>query len=179
MCVFFFFQLSVSAGTYRINVCKSVAEPACKQSAVCLVSSSGRSASSFGNSKAMTMDYKHEEQEVQMKYGGGDPCLPGGWRRGGGRGREEVFSAAVWSILCWCFCPVVTSEGDPCVFPFTIANKSFDDCTTEGRLDGKKWCATTADFNTDRKWGFCNQSECEHFSLSFAKKVQSLFVQEY
>lgn len=68
-----------SSGTYHINVCKSVAEPTCKQGSVCLMSSTGGPVSSFGNSKAMTMDYKHEEQEVQMKYGGGDPCLTGGW----------------------------------------------------------------------------------------------------
>lgn len=161
------FQLSVSSGTYRINVCKSVAEPACKQSAVCLVSSSGGLGTSFGNSKAMTMDYKHEEQEVQMKYGGGDPCLPGGWRskrrRGAGaRKRKSLLcSSLIDPVLV--FSRPVTSDGDPCVFPFTIANKSFNDCTAEGRVDGKKWCATTADFNTDRKWGFCNQSECEYY----------------
>lgn len=127
-------QVPVSSGTYRINVCQAVAEPACKQSAVCRVSGSPESASSFGNNKAMTMDYKHEEQAVLMQYGGGDPCLP------------------------------VTSDGKPCVFPFTIMNKSFSDCTTEGRIGGRKWCATTANYNTDRKWGFCNQTSAKRQS---------------
>jgi len=56
-----------------------VAEPACKQSAVCHTSGSGsdKSVYSFGVSKAMTMDFKHEEQAVLMQYGGGDPCPPG------------------------------------------------------------------------------------------------------
>lgn len=40
-------------------------------------SGSEKSASSFGLSKVITMDYKHEEETVLMQYGGGDPCLPG------------------------------------------------------------------------------------------------------
>lgn len=71
--------LQVPGSSYSINVCGSVAEPACKQSAVCQVSGSGSAkvASSFGISKAMTMDFKHEEQAVLMQYGGGDVCPPG------------------------------------------------------------------------------------------------------
>lgn len=73
------FQVPVSSGVYHINVCSSVAKPACNQSAVCRVSGSGseKSASSFGLTKAITMDYKHEEETVLMQYGGGDPCPPG------------------------------------------------------------------------------------------------------
>lgn len=73
------FQVSAGSSIYHINVCKSVAEPACNKSAVCQVSGSGseKSAVSFGNSKFMTMDFKHEEQAVLMQYGGGDPCPPG------------------------------------------------------------------------------------------------------
>uniref|UniRef100_UPI003AAAD5C6 cation-independent mannose-6-phosphate receptor isoform X1 n=2 Tax=Centroberyx gerrardi TaxID=166262 RepID=UPI003AAAD5C6 len=122
-------QVPVGSDTYRINVCSSVAEPACKKSAVCRVSGSGSGAvtlaSSFGISKAMTMDFKHEEQAILMQYGGGDPCPP------------------------------LTKQGDPCVFPFTVMNKSYTECTTAERMDGEKWCATTADYNTDQKWGFC------------------------
>ena len=67
------------SSSYRINVCGSVAEPACKKSAVCRVTGSGSdlSASSFGISKAMTMDFKHDEDAVLMQYGGGDPCPSG------------------------------------------------------------------------------------------------------
>ena len=69
----------MNSSIYHINVCGSVTEPACKQSAVCRVSGSGsdQSASSFGISKAMTMDFKHDEEAVLMQYGGGDPCPPG------------------------------------------------------------------------------------------------------
>lgn len=73
------FQVPGRSSVYHINVCGEVAEPACRKSAVCQVSSSGskKLISSFGISQAMTMDFKHEEEAVLMKYGGGDPCPPG------------------------------------------------------------------------------------------------------
>ncbi|KAK9531251.1 hypothetical protein VZT92_010686 [Zoarces viviparus] len=76
-------QVPTNSSIYRINVCGSVAEPACKKSAVCRLSGSGseKSASSFGISKAMTMDYKHDEEAVLMQYGGGDPCPPASGKR--------------------------------------------------------------------------------------------------
>ncbi|KAK2889903.1 cation-independent mannose-6-phosphate receptor [Channa argus] len=120
-------QVPGSSSTYYINVCNSVAEPVCKKSAVCQVSGSGsdKMALSFGIREAMTMDFKHEEQAVLMHYGGGDTCPP------------------------------VTTKSEQCVFPFIYMKKSYTDCTTDGRTDGRKWCATTANFDTDRMWGFC------------------------
>ncbi|XP_034018710.1 cation-independent mannose-6-phosphate receptor isoform X2 [Thalassophryne amazonica] len=120
-------QVPAASGTYRINVCGSVAEPACKKSPICQVTGSGSvtSAVSFGINKAMTMDFKHEDQAVLMQYGGGDPCPP------------------------------VTAEDKVCVFPFTFLKKTYTECTTEGRSDGRKWCATTANYDADQQWGFC------------------------
>lgn len=71
-------QVAAGNSSYRINVCGSVAEPACQKSAVCRVSGSGpeKMVSSFGISKVMTMDFKHEEQGILMEYGGGDFCPP-------------------------------------------------------------------------------------------------------
>ncbi|KAG7247545.1 hypothetical protein CRUP_037276, partial [Coryphaenoides rupestris] len=63
------------SGSYHLNMCGSVAAPGCKGSAVCQVLGAGPGmASSFGISQAMTLDYKHEQGAILMKYGGGDPC---------------------------------------------------------------------------------------------------------
>ncbi|XP_040919977.1 cation-independent mannose-6-phosphate receptor isoform X2 [Toxotes jaculatrix] len=76
-------QVPGPSGTYHINVCGSVAEPACKNSTVCRVSGSAsdKFAASFGIRSAMTMDFRHEEQAVLMQYGGGDPCPPATGKR--------------------------------------------------------------------------------------------------
>lgn len=47
------------------------------------------------------------------------------------------------------------ADGAPCVFPFTFLGEEYDSCTTEGRTDGYRWCATTSNFDTDKKYGFC------------------------
>ncbi|XP_054996026.1 matrix metalloproteinase-9 [Sorex araneus] len=47
------------------------------------------------------------------------------------------------------------ADGAPCHFPFTFEGHSYTSCTTAGRSDGHSWCSTTADFNTDRRFGFC------------------------
>ncbi|XP_005801450.1 matrix metalloproteinase-9 [Xiphophorus maculatus] len=47
------------------------------------------------------------------------------------------------------------ADGAPCVFPFTFVDKEYESCTTEGRSDGYRWCATTSNFDTDKKYGFC------------------------
>uniref|UniRef100_A0ACB8F7L1 Uncharacterized protein n=1 Tax=Sphaerodactylus townsendi TaxID=933632 RepID=A0ACB8F7L1_9SAUR len=47
------------------------------------------------------------------------------------------------------------SPGETCVFPFTFLGQMYSACTSEGRGDGKLWCATTGNYDTDKKWGFC------------------------
>uniref|UniRef100_A0A673V060 Matrix metalloproteinase-9 n=1 Tax=Suricata suricatta TaxID=37032 RepID=A0A673V060_SURSU len=46
-------------------------------------------------------------------------------------------------------------EGKPCVFPFIFDGRSYSSCTTEGRSDGYRWCATTANYDKDQLYGFC------------------------
>ncbi|XP_061097950.1 cation-independent mannose-6-phosphate receptor [Conger conger] len=118
-------QVTSDSGHYSINVCGEVTDPGCQGSAVCLVTAT--SSTSFGNSKAMTMNYRHEDEAVIMRYGSGDPCLP------------------------------VTADGDVCFFPFKYMGTSYSECTKVGRTDGKLWCSTTSDYDKDVKWGFCQE----------------------
>ncbi|KAM4664263.1 protein sel-1 homolog 1 [Discoglossus pictus] len=52
-----------------------------------------------------------------------------------------------------------TAAGEPCHFPFLFLEKEYTDCTSDGRKDGRLWCATTYDYQSDRKWGFCETEE--------------------
>ncbi|XP_050184740.1 macrophage mannose receptor 1-like isoform X1 [Myiozetetes cayanensis] len=45
--------------------------------------------------------------------------------------------------------------GAPCVFPFLYHEQWYAECTAAGRTDGWLWCATTADYDTDQRYGFC------------------------
>uniref|UniRef100_A0A8D0CMH2 SEL1L adaptor subunit of SYVN1 ubiquitin ligase n=1 Tax=Sander lucioperca TaxID=283035 RepID=A0A8D0CMH2_SANLU len=58
--------------------------------------------------------------------------------------------------------PVVnggTDHGEPCIFPFLFQGKEYYDCTTDGRGDGRLWCATVYDYDQEKKWGFCETDE--------------------
>ncbi|XP_072330668.1 lymphocyte antigen 75 [Scyliorhinus torazame] len=54
--------------------------------------------------------------------------------------------------------------GKPCVFPFKYRRKWHHECTTDNN-DGQEWCATTANYENDRKWGNCLKpdAECKTF----------------
>ncbi|NXD11882.1 MRC1 protein, partial [Nothocercus nigrocapillus] len=45
--------------------------------------------------------------------------------------------------------------GAPCVFPFMYNEQWYSECTDAGRTDGWLWCGTTADYDTDQRYGFC------------------------
>lgn len=47
------------------------------------------------------------------------------------------------------------SGGDKCIFPFNYQRTTHYTCTTSGRNDGLRWCATTSNYDTDGKYGFC------------------------
>ncbi|NXO00786.1 MRC1 protein, partial [Rhinopomastus cyanomelas] len=45
--------------------------------------------------------------------------------------------------------------GAPCVFPFMYNKHWYAECIDTGRTDGRFWCATTADYDADQRYGFC------------------------
>ncbi|XP_057680492.1 macrophage mannose receptor 1 [Corythoichthys intestinalis] len=47
------------------------------------------------------------------------------------------------------------SFGTPCMFPFKFGEQWYSECTKDGRSDKQMWCATVANYNTEKKWGFC------------------------
>nr|XP_032833283.1 72 kDa type IV collagenase-like [Petromyzon marinus] len=49
-------------------------------------------------------------------------------------------------------------EGAPCVFPFVYGGREYSACTSAGRDDAERWCATTANYDADHKYGFCPPS---------------------
>ncbi len=70
----------------------------------------------------------------------------------------KVSGYCVIFLLVFIIVPVAiggTAFGEPCIFPFLFQEKEYMECTTEGRGDGRLWCATTYNYNTDKKWGFC------------------------
>uniref|UniRef100_A0A4W4HBK9 72 kDa type IV collagenase n=1 Tax=Electrophorus electricus TaxID=8005 RepID=A0A4W4HBK9_ELEEL len=50
------------------------------------------------------------------------------------------------------------AQGAPCKFPFTFQGSKYDSCTTSGRDDGYRWCATTEDYDKDMAYGFCPET---------------------
>ena len=43
-------------------------------------------------------------------------------------------------------------RGKPCKFPFFFKNRLVYNCL---RFNKKTWCATTTDYNKDKRWGYC------------------------
>ncbi|XP_033026067.1 epididymal sperm-binding protein 1-like [Lacerta agilis] len=50
------------------------------------------------------------------------------------------------------------SNGQPCWFPFTFNNQTYDACTNEdddGEKNGGYWCSTTPNYDEQKLWSFC------------------------
>uniref|UniRef100_A0A4X1T0N3 Protein sel-1 homolog 1 n=1 Tax=Sus scrofa TaxID=9823 RepID=A0A4X1T0N3_PIG len=68
-----------------------------------------------------------------------------------------------------------TAHGEPCHFPFLFLDKEYDECTSDGREDGRLWCATTYDYKADEKWGFCESKySSEAFAYRYLQKAAGM-----
>ena len=62
-------------------------------------------------------------------------------------------------------CPVETTRGNCCVFPFVYKGKGYCSCTTVD-YGNKLWCATTNSYDKDKKWGDCQGAQGKHFIIA-------------
>ena len=76
-------------------------------------------------------------------------------------------------------CNMTNNEGPqknkPCVFPFTIGETVYKECTNEKDLQGLYWCSTKVDksgkhVGGKNQWGYCDQS-CPFGSINFNKTI--------
>ncbi|XP_053327205.1 lymphocyte antigen 75 [Spea bombifrons] len=70
------------------------------------------------------------------------------WRRGGS---AESVCHVPYHVI---YTTDGNSHGERCEFPFYHDGKWHHDCITDVNRTGE-WCATTADYASDRKWGLC------------------------
>ena len=71
-------------------------------------------------------------------------------------------------------CVVNTTSGESCAFPFYYKSKRYQSCITVDN-GNSLWCATTRNYDKDRKWGNCNINEvprCLNTSASKNKTAE-------
>lgn len=72
-----------------------------------------------------------------------------------------------------------TSKGACCMFPFIYQGNPQHRCTRAER--GFRWCATTANYDADKQWGYCascflchggnSNGNCCHFPFRYSGKM--------
>ena len=68
-------------------------------------------------------------------------------------------------------------KGNYCVFPFIYKGRKRYSCSLKRR--GKVWCATTANYDKDKKWGYCkgrtpHEQYPRLFNISYALVIYKI-----
>ncbi|KAJ7390797.1 peptidase M10A [Desmophyllum pertusum] len=61
---------------------------------------------------------------------------------------QESSTAVVYTLLG-------NDNHAPCVFPFIYLGKTYTECTYKDEEHSNPWCATTGNYDNDKKWGHC------------------------
>ncbi|XP_057205100.1 macrophage mannose receptor 1-like isoform X7 [Triplophysa rosa] len=97
--------------------------------------------------QALHLNYGNYQEPNMMLFNGS-----GGWSRWQIYGSEDDLCSHGYQEI---YTLGGNSFGKPCQFPFKFNDKWYTECIVEGRSDGRLWCSTETDYDTDKKWGFC------------------------
>lgn len=70
----------------------------------------------------------------------------------------QIDAALISPCLAVLFTLGGNGDGAACKFPFTFQGETYNECTTVGRDDGYRWCATTDNYDVDKTFGFCPET---------------------
>ena len=79
-----------------------------------------------------------------------------------------IYNSILIAVFLGINCVIKTTKGNCCVFPFIYKRKSYSACTTADN-GNKLWCATTNNYDRDRKWGNCQSTQGKHQSTTQTK----------
>ena len=84
----------------------------------------------------------------------------------------------ILSILISVYTHDGNSDGSPCVFPFTWQGETYTSCFKKESLgDTSLKCATTANYDTDGRWGKCSHPSILHIISIF--EFYTLLLSKY